>query len=328
MSTTKNKKAVIVGIFILVGLALLVAIILIMGGQRKSFSRTIHVTAIFDDVSGLQQGNNLWLAGVKVGTVRKITFNSDSKVVVSMSILASMQSHIHKDAKAKISSESLIGNKIVVLTGGSPQSPIIQSGDILGIQTSLSTEDMMNTLQQNNKNLLVITTDLKDLGHRLATGQGSLGKLMHDETLVNTLQGTLNKLNTAAGNSKAFTDNLSSYTSRLLDKGSLTSEMVSDTIVFNRLRNTVIQMQQIAQSAQAVVNNIDKASSGLKNDSSPAGVLLNDAKAAADLKSTLNNLNMGSQKLDEDLEALQHNFLLRGFFRKKEKAKADSIKMK
>ena len=87
-------------------------------------------------------------------------------------------------------------------------------------------------------------------------------------------------------------------------------------------------MQQIAQSAQAVVNNIDKASSGLKGDSSPVGVLLNDTKAAADLKSTLTNLNMGSKKLDEELEALQHNFLLRGFFRKKEKAKADSIKMK
>jgi phospholipid/cholesterol/gamma-HCH transport system substrate-binding protein len=131
----------------------------------------------------------------------------------------------------------------------------------------------------------------------------------------------------SAGNAKAFTDNLSSYTSRLTAKGSLTNELFSDTIVFNRLRNTVIQMQQIAQSAQAVVNNFDKASSGLKNTSSRVGVLLNDSKAAADLKSTLNNLNMGSKKLDEDLEALQHNFLFRGFFRKKEKARADSIKM-
>ena len=111
MSTTKNKRAVIVGIFILVGLGLLVAIILIMGGQRKSFARTLNVKAIFDDVSGLQQGNNIWLDGVKVGTVRNISFSTDSRVVVSMSILASMQPYIHKDAKAKISSESLIGNK-------------------------------------------------------------------------------------------------------------------------------------------------------------------------------------------------------------------------
>src|SRR5687768_18239344 len=82
MSTMKNKKAAIVGIFILGGLALLVTIILVMGGQRKSFAKTITVNAIFDDVSGLQQGNNIWLAGVKVGTVKKIAFNPDSKIIV------------------------------------------------------------------------------------------------------------------------------------------------------------------------------------------------------------------------------------------------------
>lgn len=328
MSTTKNKKAVIVGIFILVGVGLLVAIILVMGGQRKTFSKMIKVKAIFNDVSGLQQGNNIWLSGVKVGTVKSIAFNEESKVEVTMNILASMRSYIHKDAKAKISSESLIGNKIVVLTQGSPQLPIIESGDILGIQTAISTEDMMGTLQKNNNNLLAITTDLKDLTQRLSAGQGTLGKLLHDETLLNTLQKTMNSLNTSAGNAKEFTDNLSSYTGKLMSKGSLTNDLVSDTIIFNRLRSTVSQLQQVAQSAQAAVNNVDNATLGLKNPSSPIGVLLTDTKAADDLKSTLNNLNMGTKKLDQDLEALQHNFLLRGFFRKKEKAKSDSIKNK
>jgi len=326
MSTTKNKKAVIVVIFILVGLGLLVAIILVLGGQRKSFSKTIKVKAIFDDVAGLQQGNNIWLAGVKVGTVKTIAFNADAKVVVSMNILASMQPYIHKDSKAKISSESLIGNKIIVLSEGSPQAPNIQSGDILGIQTSLNTEDMMNTLQKNNNNLLAITEEIKGLTQRLSGGQGSLGKLLYDETLVNTLQKTLNTLNSSAGNAKEFTDNLSSYTGRLMAKGSLTNDLVSDTIIFNRLRNTVTQLQQVAQSAQAAVKNVDDATLGLKQPSTPLGVLLTDTKAADDLKSILNNLNMGTKKLDEDLEALQHNFLLKGFFRKKEKARVDSIK--
>jgi phospholipid/cholesterol/gamma-HCH transport system substrate-binding protein len=325
MSTIKNKKAAIVGIFILGGLGLLVTIILVMGGQRKSFAKTITVNALFDDVSGLQQGNNIWLAGVKVGTVKKIAFNPDSKINVSMSILSSMQPYIHKDAMAKISSESLIGNKIVVLTGGTAQAPLIQPGDFLGIKTSVNTEDMMNTLQENNKNLLAITTDFKNLSQRLSSGQGSIGKLLNDETLVNTMQKTLNTLNSAAANAREFTTDLSDYTAKLQTEGSLTNELITDTIVFNQLRNTVIQLQQVAQSAQAVVNNLNKASSGLSTTTSPIGVLLNDPDAAADLKSTLNNLNTGSQKLDENMEALQHNFLLRGFFRKKAKAKADSI---
>jgi phospholipid/cholesterol/gamma-HCH transport system substrate-binding protein len=50
-----------------------------------------------------------------------------------------------------------------------------------------------------------------------------------------------------------------------------------------------------------------------------AGVLLNDPSSAASFKAILKNLEAGSHKLDQDLEALQHNFLLKGFFKKKEK---------
>ena len=332
MRTLKNKRAVIVGIFILVGLGLLITIILIMGGQRKSFASTITVKALFHDVSGLQQGNNIWLAGVKVGTVKNISFNPDSKVLVSMSILSSMRPYIHKDSKAKIGSESLIGNKIIVLTEGSQQSPVIQQGDILEIQPTINTEDMMTTLQQNNRNLLAITTDLKGLTQGLANGQGSLGKLLQDESLVNSLQKTLNTLSVAASNAQSFASDLSSYTSKLQAKGSLANELVTDTIVFNRLRSSVMKLHEIAQSAQEIVNNLDKTSSDLNGSlhstSSPLGVMLNDPQAALDLKTTLSNLNLASKKMDEDFEAAQHNFLLKGFFRKKAKAKADSTDKK
>ncbi|WP_315816698.1 hypothetical protein [Paraflavitalea speifideaquila] len=44
---------------------------------------------------------------------------------------------------------------------------------------------------------------------------------------------------------------------------------------------------------------------------------MNDEKVAADLRTTLQYLNSSSQKLDENLEALQHNFLFRGYFKRK-----------
>ena len=54
--------------------------------------------------------------------------------------------------------------------------------------------------------------------------------------------------------------------------------------------------------------------------------MLNDPKAAAQLQSTINNLQKSSVLLNEDLEAVQHNFLFKGFFKDKAKAKADSLK--
>ena len=51
----------------------------------------------------------------------------------------------------------------------------------------------------------------------------------------------------------------------------------------------------------------------------PFGVLLHDRHAGQSLGETLGNLSTGSELLNEDLEAVQHNFLLRGYFKKKEK---------
>ena len=85
-------------------------------------------------------------------------------------------------------------------------------------------------------------------------------------------------------------------------------------------------MQEVSRKANNVVENLNTTTSGLNNklnnNNTPVGVLLNDEDAAADIRVTLHNLQTSSIKLDENLEALQHNFLLRGFFKKKAKREA------
>jgi phospholipid/cholesterol/gamma-HCH transport system substrate-binding protein len=56
-------------------------------------------------------------------------------------------------------------------------------------------------------------------------------------------------------------------------------------------------------------------------------MFLHDEKTAANLKNTLQNLQSASKKLDEDLEAVQHNFLLRGFFKKKAKKDKETTRV-
>ena len=73
-------------------------------------------------------------------------------------------------------------------------------------------------------------------------------------------------------------------------------------------------------------SNVSKATSNLDNKNTPIGVLLYDETSAAHLKGTLKNLEGGSEKLDENLRALQDNFLLRRYFKKKKKADAAAAK--
>ena len=86
MKANNNKKAVTVGVFIVLGLLIFIAGILTLGGQKKTFEKKVHIRALFDDVGGLQEGNNVWYSGVKVGTVKDISFTENSKVEVEMSI--------------------------------------------------------------------------------------------------------------------------------------------------------------------------------------------------------------------------------------------------
>jgi phospholipid/cholesterol/gamma-HCH transport system substrate-binding protein len=328
MKMNSNKRMVTVGVFVLVGIIIFIAAVLTLGGQKKTFEKKSTLKAIFKDVNGLQEGNNVWFSGVKVGTVQNISFTADAMVEVIMSIQTKAMKYIKKDARAKISSEGFIGNKIVVIFGGGAQTPAVAKDDVLAIDSGLSTDEMIATLQQNNKNLLDITGNIKTITERLMNGQGSAGKILSDDKLANDLQAAITGFRIASAQVQRITSDVASYTSQLQSEGSLTNSLIHDTVLFSRLKSTASQIEQasvtIKESSaniKRITGNIENVSRHLDGTGSPVGVLLNDEEAGKNLKITLENLQSGSKKLDEDLEALQHNFLLRGFFKKKEKQK-------
>ena len=190
----------------------------------------------------------------------------------------------------------------------------------------------MTTLKKSNDNVLSITNGFKIISNKILEGKGTVGKLLSDETMANDLSATTITLKKAAQNMQKLSTTVSEYASKLKSKGTLADELVSDTVIYSRLRSTVSQMQQVALTSQGIVDNLktvsNKLSTDLNNNNTPVGVLLHDEKAAADMRSTLSNLSTSTHKLDQDLEAVQHNFLFRGFFRKKAKQeKADSMRL-
>lgn len=357
MNETMNKRAVGVGLFIFIGLLFLLGGILTIGNLHSTFSKKMTISSIFGDVNGLVAGNNIWFSGVKIGTVKKTEFYGKSQVKVVMNINTESKQYIRKDAKIKISTDGLIGNKILVIYGGTSFAPAVEQGDTLANEMMLSTEDIMKTFQENNQNILAITKKLKD-------GEGTVGKLLSNDSLYKSLAITTNSLRLAAAKTQDvvlslanFGDKLNkknglanniatdtvvfhsikkavvqlqhtanSFSTKLNKKGTSINAFITDTLVFNSLKTSIFHLQSIADSAAYVVNNLKFVASNLKdasnNPKSPVGVLLHDEQAGANVKTIITNLESSSKKLDKDLEALQHNFLLRGFFKKEAKKKA------
>lgn len=323
MKPIKNKRTVMVGLFVTIGIIILIVGVFTLGGQRQVFTPSMTVSAVFDNVNGLQKGDNVWFSGVKVGTVKEIRFHGTSQVLVEMHIEKSAQQYIRADSKARISSEGFIGNKLVVLFDGSQSSPPVAGGEVLQTETAINTDDMMATLQRNNNNLAAITSDLRMVSERLANGEGSLGALIKDDQFYRELQNTVVNLQKAARNSQIFTSSIADYASQLHKPGTIANDLVNDTVVMSRLKNSMVQVNDAAASIKAfssqMKNTADQLSMNLNDDDSPLGVLLNDQQTAEDLRNLIGNLRVSSIRLDENLEALQHSIFLRGYFRKKAK---------
>lgn len=325
----KNKinHSVVVGLFITIGVLLLVAVIFLLGGQQKKFIKTFTVKAIFNDINGLQAGNNVWLFGVKVGTIKKVSFSGSNQVEVTMHIEKDAQSRIHKDGTAKISSDGFIGSKIIVLHGGNIAVPQVEDGDYLHIAETAGTEEILATLQQNNKNLLEITGNIKTVSKKLLNGEGSLGILLSDPTMAQDIKTAIAHFKAVSVKSEALISNVQHFSEGLHKKGSLANELVTDTIVFNTVRSTVAHLNTASRNLQTAslkvtsfADSLQKASASLNDPKKPVGMILNDTEVAQNIRVMIKNLESGSKKLDDDLEAVQHNFLLRGFFRRREKA--------
>jgi phospholipid/cholesterol/gamma-HCH transport system substrate-binding protein len=93
--------------------------------------------------------------------------------------------------------------------------------------------------------------------------------------------------------------------------------LVDDTLLFSSLEASAQQFRQIADTANGIINNLQAAE---QDTNSAVGMLLHDKETGAHLEEMIKDLESSSKKLDESLEAVQHSFLLRRYFRKKEKA--------
>jgi phospholipid/cholesterol/gamma-HCH transport system substrate-binding protein len=322
MAQSNNRKQITVGIFIFIGLAIFILGIFTLGGQRKSFVKSFTLNVVFSDIQGLKTGNNVWYSGVKVGTIKKIQFYGKSEVQVTLSVEEEAHKYIHKDATASISSDGLIGNKIIVISGGNPKYPFIEDGDRLQVSTTLSTDDIMKTFQVNNKNLVDITGDFKTLARGLVEGKGSAGALLSDEKIANNFRAIVSNLERTTASTNRMARELDQFSNTLNTKGGLADKLLTDTAVFAQLQRSVNELQKTARSAAEMTQNLNVASGKLTQSDNAAGLLLNDAKTAEQVRSIMTNLETSSKKLDEDLEALQSNFLFRGFFKKKAKEEA------
>ena len=106
----------------------------------------------------------------------------------------------------------------------------------------------------------------------------------------------------------------------------LLTKLIQDSTYSDSFEKTLANVKEVGENSKVISNNLKEIINKMNSNDNALGVLLADSTAAKKLRTTLDNAQAASAKLDENMEALQHNFLLRGYFRKQAKAKAKEEK--
>jgi phospholipid/cholesterol/gamma-HCH transport system substrate-binding protein len=324
MEKTASEK-IRLAIFVIIGLVLFVLTIYFIGTKQKMFGKTDHLIAVFDNVNGLQLGNNVRYSGINVGTVNGIEMINDTTINVDMIIDRSIFPHIKKDAIATIGSDGLVGSMVINIIPGNGFQPQIKPGDEIKSSKRVRTDDLLNTLSVTNKNAALLTVDLLKITKEITQGKGTVGTLVNDTLMASDLKQTISYLKNTTKGTAMTVENLNKIVVSLEDKNSVIG-VLNDPAVANKLKSTVNNLDQSSSEISKAVENLNGTISNMKNGKGAINYLSNDPELVKKIDSTMTNIHQASIKLNEDLEALKSNFLFRPYFKKQEKAKKEAQK--
>jgi phospholipid/cholesterol/gamma-HCH transport system substrate-binding protein len=324
MESKEYTQNIRLGIFVLAGIALFLISVFYIGSERNIFNKTFTVSAIFKNVEGLTEGDNVWLSGVKIGTVKSVTIISEGKVIVSLSLKDKQNEFIRQDATAFIGSDGLVGNKIVVVRPGSAAESI-HDNDTINSLSPTDTQELINIAKDVGSNTRSLTDDLKLITAKINRGQGVVGELLNEGELSRELRETINSLRLASRNTNQATMDLKNLVAEVNSGEGLVTKLIKDSTYAVTFNNALQNVAEVGVNAKAMSEDLKEVVSKFNDDDNAIGVLLADSTFAHKLRITLDNAQSASVKLDQNMEALRHNFLFRGYFRKQKKAQEQKM---
>jgi phospholipid/cholesterol/gamma-HCH transport system substrate-binding protein len=317
------------GIFVIISTILFVLAVYMIGQGKDMFKKTFTISAYFQNVNGLQNGNNVRYAGIDIGTVKAIGMLNDSTIKIDMSIDEKITKHIKKDAIATIGSDGLVGNMIVNIVPGKGAATVIENGDVIESFSKIGADDILSTLSVGSENAALLTVDLLKITTEMLEGEGTIGLLLNDTIMAQDLKQSVYNLKTASkGATKAITELTDLISSIKTNDDSVLGMVLNDSISGSQLKSIVNNLETSSNEINSILNNINTVVNDLNFSDGAYHYMVKDTTLVNDLKSTIKNINEGTEKFNENMEALKHNFLTRGYFRKLERQEKKAAKAK
>jgi len=327
MESEDIKKSIKLGGFVLGGVLIFLVSLFYLGREGNLFNKTFTVSAIFKNVEGLKEGDNVWLSGVKIGMVKRVRIISEGQVIVVLTLKDKQNEFIKKNATAFVGSDGLVGSKIVIIRPGTGDQ-IIVDNDTINALSPTDTQELFNIAKEVGVNARSISDDLKIISARLNKGEGIFGELLRDGPIADDLRLTIGSLKNTSENADRLTAKANNIVNEIQNGDGLITKLIQDTSYVHTFQHTLENIAAVGDNSKQMSEDLQKIITQMNSKDNAVGVLLTDSAFAQNLKGTLVNVNSATETLDENMIALQHNFLFRGYFKKQKKAEEKAKKNK
>ena len=296
-----------VGVLAIASMIVLAVVIVLITGNTHLFESMAKIYTYLNDAAALQVGAPVNLDGIPIGKVNAITLSGSKEprrlVRIEMEIPEQQLKNVPVDSVSSISAANVLGTKYINIKSGKSETTVRPGEEI----PSLNTAEFEDVVQQGYAvlaSLQGIISRVDRIVGIVESGNGSIGKLLVDETLYNkvlqivdeaqkvakafeTDQGTLGKLLYSTemyDNVKASLNRMDALLQGLQEGQGSAGKFLKDPAIYNEIQRTT--------------EDIHKLVSDLNEGKGTAGKLLKSDDLANQLKATMGKVDLLLDKVN------------------------------
>jgi phospholipid/cholesterol/gamma-HCH transport system substrate-binding protein len=306
-------KQVKVGIFVVLGFALVTFTIFLIGDDAHYWERKVHYVAPFNDVQGLKAGGPVRLGGVDIGTVTSVGYDdkvADDRIYVKIAVMKDEARRVRQGAVAHVSGKGLLGDKMIEITipdpTAPPQSPgtelkteeagdiVAEVGKISG-QVKRTLDNIENATRglsdpRFGEDVKRSAEDLRLILDGVARSDGAMHRLVMDPREGEKLDQTVDNVNVVLTRLATLLGQLDSVTEQVRSGKGIAHEVIYDGDLSNNAAGT---LDEIHKDLVAIREGNGLAHTFVYGDDQSQHVMGNLSHMSDDLRSIIADVRAG-----------------------------------
>ncbi|MDP7034896.1 MAG: MlaD family protein [Planctomycetota bacterium] len=274
------KQEIIVGFIFFAALGVLFYFTVIVddfGIDVFSDSKVVYskYTVRFQDAGGIDSGAKVFVSGLDVGRVASLALLDTGEVEAAIKVKKKLT--FHEDYSVVVRTTEIMGGRHVEIDVGDSKLPVVEPDFLVGRSEPNMSTSVSTLIAENRLNVREAIDQLRQVIERLNTGEGTIGKLMKDQALYDSLHGTIDDLRQMVSEMRS-------------GKGTLGKIMTED---------------QLHEDLETVVADLKEITSDLREGKGTLGKLLKDPSLYEDLSESLAKGSKALERVDSLVAGVQ-----------------------